>query len=132
METPGPTSRVSMSDPDQRPAEAVTSLEARLDAFEAERARPKGGMLGGLAGGEGNLAGGWRMVWEVVSGFLGGAAVGWGVDYVAKTFPWGTVAGLVIGSGVAVFMAARTAARMGADSLAKHPAQPVADDDEED
>ena len=121
-----------MPDTDHRPPGALDSLEARLDAFEAERARPMGGLLGGLAGGVGALASGWRMVWEVVSGFLGGAAVGWLVDHFAGTAPWGVVAGLVIGSGVAVFMAARTAAKMGAESLAKNPAPRVADDDDED
>lgn len=120
-----------MPDPDHRPPGALDSLEARLDAFEAGRAQPKGGLLGGFAGGEGQTANGWRMVWEVVSGFLGGAAVGWLVDRFAGTAPWGVVGGLVIGSGVAVFMAARTAARMGAESLAKHPAPTVAGEDED-
>ena len=120
-----------MPDPDHRPPEALGSLKARLDAFEAERAKPKGGVLTGLATGEGGIGGGWRMVWEVVSGFLGGAAIGWLVDRFAGTAPWGVVAGLVIGSAVAVFMAVRTAARMGAEALAKHPAPPVAGDDED-
>ena len=120
-----------MPDPDHRPPGALDSLEARLDAFEADRARPKGGLLGGLAGGEGQMAGGGRMVWEVVSGFLGGAAIGWLVDRFAGTAPWGVVGGLVIGSAVAVFMAARTAAALAAKSLAQHPAPTVAGDDED-
>lgn len=75
---------------------------------------------------------GYRMAWEVLSGLFGGAALGWAIDYFAGTAPWGVAGGLVTGSAVAVFLAARTAARMGAQALAKNPAQPVPFDDDDD
>lgn len=107
---------------------AADRLEDRLDAFEAKRAETSAPMMGGIGG----MGKGYRMVWEVLSGLLGGAALGWAVDHFAGTAPWGVALGLVIGSAVSVFMAARTASRMGAESLAKNPAQPVPFDDDED
>ena len=107
--------------------EALDSLEARLDAFEAKRALGPSLPFGG-AGMEGQ---GWRMVWEVVSGFLGGAALGWLVDWLFKTAPWGVAGGLIIGGAAGVVMAAMSAARMGKQSLAENPVEPVADDDED-
>lgn len=112
---------------DDQSEEAFTRLEARLDAFEAERAQPSS-PLGGMGG----MGAGYRMMWEIVSGLLGGAALGWAFDYFAGTAPWGVAGGLVIGTAVAVFLAARSAARMGAKSLAENPAQPVPFDDDED
>jgi ATP synthase protein I len=112
---------------DDHSEEAFNRLEARLDAFEAKRAT---GLSVPFAG-AGMAGQSWRMVWEVVSGFLGGAALGWLVDKLAGTAPWGVAAGLVIGGAVGVVLAAMSAARMGKQSLADNPVAPVADDDED-
>ena len=112
---------------DDQSEEALDRLEARLDAFEAKRA-PSASPLAGA----GNMSQGYRMLWEVVSGFLGGAALGWLVDKVAGTAPLGLVGGLVIGSGVGVFLAARSAWRISSQAHAANPALPVVDDDDED
>ena len=106
--------------------EALDRLEARLDAFEAQRAKPIGPFQ------TGGMSQGYRMLWEVISGFLGGAALGWLVDKVAGTAPLGLVGGLVIGSGVGVFLAARSAWRISSQAHAANPAPPVVDDDDED
>jgi ATP synthase protein I len=116
-----------MAKSDDQSEKAMSRLEARLDAFEAGRARPTSSPFA-LSG----MGPGYRMVWEIVSGLFGGVALGWALDHFAGTAPWGVVGGLVIGSGVAVFLAARSAARMGAESLAKNPAEPVPFDDDED
>lgn len=112
---------------DDQSEKAMTRLEARLDAFEAKRAQPTGAAFGPAS-----MGAGYRMMWEIVSGLLGGAALGWAVDHFAGTAPWGIAGGLVIGSAVAVFMAASSAARMGAKSLEENPAQPVPFDDDDD
>ena len=106
----------------------MSSLEERLDAFEAKRAESSGFAMSGAAG----MGAGYRMVWEIASGLLGGAALGWAVDHFLGTSPWGVAGGVVIGSAFAVFMAARTAARMGAQALTKTPAEPVPFDDDDD
>ena len=111
---------------DDQSEEALDRLEARLDAFEAQRAKPIGPI------GTSGMGQGYRMLWEVISGFLGGAALGWLVDKVAGTAPLGLVGGLVIGSGVGVFLAARSAWRISSQAAAANPAQPVVDDDDED
>jgi ATP synthase protein I len=119
-----------MPQSDDQSREAIDRLDARLDAFEAERARPASGLLG--MGGSGAGGVGYRMVSEIVSGLLGGAALGWLLDHFAGTAPWGIVGGLVLGSAAAIFLAARLASRMGAQSLKDHPAKSVPFDDDED
>ena len=104
---------------------ALDRLEARLDAFEAQRAKPIAPL------GTSGMSQGYRLIWDVVSGFLGGAALGWLVDKVAGTAPLGLVGGLVIGSGVGVFLAARSAWRISSQNAAANPAPPVVDDDED-
>jgi ATP synthase protein I len=112
---------------DDQSEEAMTRLEARLDAFEAQRTKPSSTPFG-----VGGMGAGYRMMWEIVSGLLGGVALGWALDRFAGTAPWGIVGGLVIGTAVAVFLAAQSAARMGAKSLEENPAPPVPFDDDED
>jgi ATP synthase protein I len=81
---------------------------------------------------EGLVGQGWRMIGQLIITVLAGVGLGWLVDRFANTTPWGMVIGVMVGAAVAVYQAARTAARMGAESLAKTPAQPVVADDEDD
>jgi ATP synthase protein I len=113
--------------PDDRSPKATDRLEAQLDAFEAKRARSTTPFTGNALIGQG-----WTMIIQMIVTVLAGVGLGWLVDRFAHTSPIGLVAGAVIGAGIAVFQAARTAARMGAASLAKTPAQSVPFDDDDD
>lgn len=41
---------------------------------------------------------GWRMVTELVAGIMLGAGLGYGIDQVAATAPWGLIIGVLLGS----------------------------------
>ena len=76
---------------------------------------------------------GYRLLAELIGGVLGGVGFGWLVDRFAHTAPWGMAVGVSVGAGMSVFLAVRTAARMGKDMLEKGPpimAAPLDDDDD--
>lgn len=116
-----------MTQPDDRPPEATDRLEAQLAAFEAKRARSTTPFTG-----EALVGKGWTMIIQLIVTALAGVGLGWLVDRFAHTSPIGLVVGAVLGAGLAVYQAARTAAHMGAASLAKTPAQSVPFDDDDD
>jgi len=116
-----------MTKPDDRSDQAFDRLEDRLDAFEAKRTSANTGFRGAAAIGQG-----YRIIIEMIVTVALFGGIGWAVDHFAKTAPWGVAAGVVIGAGVAVYKAATSAARMGAEALAKNPASSVPDDDDED
>jgi ATP synthase protein I len=116
-----------MLKPDQSHDEARKRLNARLEAFEAERA-PKTSAAAQVFAGSGS-----RFLGEVVGGVLGGAGFGWLVDRFAHTEPLGLIGGLLIGTGLSIFVAVRNAARMTNQSVEQMgPGPPVRDDDEND
>jgi ATP synthase protein I len=55
-----------------------------------------------------------RLASEFVAGVLVGAALGWGLDKVAGTSPWGLIALLLLGFCAGVFNVVRAANRMSA------------------
>lgn len=113
---------------DEPHPEARKSLEQRLDAVEAARARAQGGGEAQRA-----AATGYRFVGEVVGGVLGGVGLGWLVDRFAGTSPLGLLGGLLIGSGLSIFAAVRSASkttRTETDRLGPLPSVP--DDEDED
>ena len=65
------------------------------------------------------MAQGYRFLGEVVGGVLMGAGLGWLLDRFAGTQPLGLVGGLLIGTGLSIFVAVRSAARMTKDAVAK-------------
>lgn len=102
------------------------SLEARLDAFEAERAA-KSSPLAQLGAGDG-----YRFLGEVVGGVLGGAGFGWLVDRFLDSAPLGLVCGLLIGTGLSIFVAVKSAAKASKAALeTAGPLPSLPDDDEE-
>jgi ATP synthase protein I len=115
-----------MPKPDKSRKEAPGSLDARLDAFEAGRA-PK------TMSGDVHLAmgQGYRFVGEVVGGVFGGVGLGWLFDRIAHSQPWGLIGGLLIGTGAAIFVAVRGAARMAKQALAEAGPLPSVPDDED-
>jgi ATP synthase protein I len=116
-----------MPHPHEPPDEALASLDQRLGAAEAAQARnvsPETHMA---------MAQGYRFVGEVVGGVLGGVGLGWLLDRFAHTAPWGVVGGLLIGTGLSIFVAVSTAAKastMTMDRQAPAPSVP-ADEDED-
>ncbi|MEB3414693.1 AtpZ/AtpI family protein [Alteriqipengyuania sp. WL0013] len=90
---------------DDKPAREPVGEDARIDALEerlkaaqereAERNRPK------TQGTDANYKLGNRVLAELLGGLLGGAAIGWVIDRVFDTSPWGLLVMLFLGIGVA-------------------------------
>ena len=90
---------------DEKPAEEpiaedarVSALETRLKAArerEDERNRPK------VSGADANYRSGNRVLADLLGGILGGSVLGWLVDVIFGTLPWGLLVGLFVGIGVA-------------------------------
>ncbi|HEX7760180.1 MAG TPA: AtpZ/AtpI family protein [Caulobacteraceae bacterium] len=116
-----------MPKPDESSERALRRLDKRLDTFEASRA-PKVPAQGPMA----STSDGYRMLGEMLGGVLGGLGLGWLLDRVAHTSPWGVIGGLLIGSGLSVFVVVRTALAMSERASAKSAPAPSAPDDEED
>ncbi len=96
----------SVSDTDL--ARRLDRLSRDLDAERQERAaaeppEPKGGANYGQA---------LRLASEFVAGILVGAALGWGLDRVAGTSPWGLIGFLLLGFCAGVLNVTHAAGRM--------------------
>lgn len=100
-------------------------LGEELQAFETARARPTSWRP------DRSLGQGYRLVAELIGGVLCGVGFGWLVDQFAGTAPWGVAFGVSLGAGVSVFMAARTAVRMGRQAMEANPPEAVPFDDED-
>lgn len=106
---------------------ALSSLDQRIDAFEAKRQAAKGtGMMA-----DKGAADGYRLLANLIGGVLCGLAFGWLVDHFAHTRPWGLVSGLLIGTGLGVYTVVRGASRMTKGDPAPS-AMPAVDDDDDD
>jgi ATP synthase protein I len=60
-----------------------------------------------------------RLASEFVAGVLVGAALGWGLDYVAGTSPWGLIVLLLLGFCAGVLNVIRVSGRMSAAAATK-------------
>ena len=72
----------------------IDALEQRLEAArerEEERNRPK------VQGVDANYRSGNRVLADLIGGILGGSVIGWAVDALAGTTPWGLLVGLFLG-----------------------------------
>ena len=116
-----------MPKPDEPNAEAPKRFDERLAAAEAAQARAQSGDA------QRAMAQGYRFLGEVVGGVLMGAGLGWLLDHFAGTKPLGLVGGLLVGTGISIFVAVRSASRMTKDAVAKAgPLPSVPDDEDED
>lgn len=95
-----------MAKPDEPREEALKRFDERLDALAAQQVRKPMRFDA-----EGSGAG-YRLVAELIGGVLGGLGLGWLVDRLAGTGPWGLIGGVLIGAGASVFVIARSAGRM--------------------
>jgi ATP synthase protein I len=116
-----------MPKPDESSHRALRRLDQRLEAFEASRGAKPSFMGMGESTGEG-----FRLLGQLLGGVLGGLGLGWLVDRFAHTTPAGMVGGLLIGGGLSVYAAVRTASAMSAREAAKGPTAPAAADEDDD
>ena len=116
-----------MPHPNDPPDKALASLDQRLGAAEAAQARKVSPDTHAA------MAQGYRFVGEVVGGVLGGVGLGWLVDRFAHTAPWGVVGGLLIGTGLSITFAVRSAAKASKIAMDRQaPAPSVSNDEDED
>ena len=96
-----------MPEPPYPRDEALKRFDERLETLAASQTRAPQGL-----GMESGASAGYRLIGELIGGVLTGLGLGWAVDRFAGTAPVGLIAGVLIGTGVAIFMAVRTAGRM--------------------
>ena len=117
-----------MSEPDDPRKQARKRLGRDLDTFEASRA-PAKSPLSGL----GDVGQGYRLLAGLLGGVFGGLGLGWTFDHFVHTRPFGLISGLLIGLGVSIYAAVRTALAMSARAQASGPPPPaLAEDEDED
>jgi ATP synthase protein I len=111
-----------MADPQGPPHdETLRRFDERLETLAASQARKPQGL-----GMESGASAGYRLIGELIGGVLTGLGLGWAVDRFAGTAPVGLIAGVLIGTGVAIFMAVRTAGRMSGAQAAQAGNPPAA------
>ena len=108
---------------EEKPAREPIAEDARIDALEArlkaareredERNRPQ------VKGADANYRMGNRVLADLLGGILGGALIGWTIDQLADTSPWGLLVMLFLG----IIVAFRNVIR----SASAPPADPDAD-----
>jgi ATP synthase protein I len=76
---------------------------------------------------------GYRLLAGLLGGLLGGLGLGWTFDHFVHTSPIGLISGLLIGLGVSIYAAVRTAMAISAKAVvAGTPQSPAMDDEDED
>ena len=95
--------------PEETREEAIRRLEQRAGELEA-RAVPKPRDYGAQA-----HSYGYRLLGLLLGGVFVGLGLGWAIDAIAKTGPFGMIIGVLVGFGVSVWLAVRTARRMSAE-----------------
>lgn len=120
-----------MPAPNDSREEALRRLRERADALETATARPAPPPSGEQAVGRA-----YQILGYLVAGPMVGLAIGFGIDRVAETTPWGLIVGVLIGFAAAVFLAKKAADRIMAQAKAEAAANPspvpaAVDDDEE-
>jgi ATP synthase protein I len=127
MTTPRPN-RTETNKPPAGRQDPLGTLDKDIEAFEAGRRKTRSTVAAGMAGGDG-----YRVLGQLLSGLLGGIGLGWLLDQVAHTTPWGLVGGLVIGTGLSIFSTVRMASRFGAGTNSQPPPDvPAVVDDDDD
>lgn len=117
-----------MAPADDAREEAIRRLDERAAALGARTQRPVTSHAGEQAVGQA-----YRIIAELLGGVMVGLVLGFIVDRVLKTTPWGLIGGVLLGFVLSIWMARRTANRLMA--LAKQesgPPQAVPFDDDED
>jgi ATP synthase protein I len=109
--------------------EALKRLDERAAALDARTQRPAGRHAGEQA-----VSQAYRIIAELLGGVLVGLGLGFAVDMVADTTPWGMIVGILLGFALSIWMARRTANRLMAlakqDESGPLPSVPFDDDEE--
>jgi ATP synthase protein I len=104
------TTERRMTPPEETREEAIRRLEQRAGALEARTSQtPRD--LGAKA-----HSYGYRLMALLLGGVFVGLGFGWALDVVAKTTPFGMIIGVLVGFGVSVWLAVRTARQMSAEA----------------
>jgi ATP synthase protein I len=113
-------------------SERLKDLSGRISAEQSERAESQkpSASLEGATG----YAKGYRLASEFVAGTLVGGLIGYGVDWVFGTLPFGLIVFLLLGFGAGILNMARAANRVppAQERLGSNPPPKAAYDDEED
>jgi ATP synthase protein I len=116
-----------MPPPEETREEAIRRLQQRAGALEARAAqtpRDYGSQAHSY---------GYRLLGLLLGGVVVGLGFGAAIDAVAKTTPFGMIIGVLVGFGVSVWMAVRTAQKMSAEATRDWgPPTDLAPDDGED
>lgn len=116
-----------MTQPDEPRDEALRRLDQRADALEARTARAT------QEHGAKAASYGYRLIGVLIGGVFVGLGLGAAIDVIAKTAPWGMIAGVLLGFGVSIWMAVRSAQQMTAEAAREWgPVRDLPLDDEED
>lgn len=116
-----------MPHPDNSRDEAIRRLDERAAALE-QRTTQTPRDYGSKAAGYG-----YRLMGVLIGGVFVGLGFGAGADVVLKTAPWGMIIGVLVGFGVSIWMAVRSAQRMTAEAAREWgPVQDLPPDDEDD
>ena len=99
---------------------AMRDFHQRVDALRASQA-PTSSAAGAQGSAEAAAGGAYRIIAELFGGVLVGLALGFGVDRLAHTAPWGLIGGVLLGFAVSIWMAKMTADRLTAQAVAGQP-----------
>ncbi|MCR5873273.1 AtpZ/AtpI family protein [Phenylobacterium sp. J426] len=117
-----------MPQTDETREEALRRLDAQARALQARTAPKELHDYGSKAAGYG-----YRLLGVLLGGLFVGLGFGALADALLKTGPWGMIVGVLVGFGVSIWMAVRSAQRMSAEAKDWGPAKDLPfDDDEED
>ncbi len=112
---------------DETRDEALRRLGARAKALEVRTAPPAPTEHGAKA-----ASYGYRLIGVLVGGLFVGLGFGAIADALLKTTPFGMIVGVLVGFGVSIWMAVRSAKRMSDEmSAALGPARDLPDDDDD-
>jgi len=119
-----------MSLPPESREEAIKRLNVSASALETRTAPPTSEHLAGMA----VTSQAYKIIAELIGGVLVGLALGFVVDRLAGTTPWGLIGGVLLGFALSIWMARRTAERLMAQAKASGvvPQSIPFDDAEED
>lgn len=119
-----------MSMPPESREETIARLTRNASDLEAKTAPPSRQEMAGMAAA--NQA--WKVVADLLGGVFVGLALGFGVDWLFATKPWGIISGVLLGFALSIYMARRTANRLMAQAKAdgvEPKSIPFDDEDEE-